>query len=120
MRGVIIVGMPLLAMGSAALAQDLAGEAKREVLRQECRLPAQGDEIVVCGKRDRNRRYQVTDPNAPFDPAGNTKSVFAERGAWVEEGDTGPGSCSPVGPGGWTGCMQKTWRRQRQQKGWLN
>jgi hypothetical protein len=44
---------------------------------------------------------------------------MTERMGWVSEGDTGIGSCSPVGPGGFTGCHVKAWKRTLQQKGWL-
>jgi hypothetical protein len=45
--------------------------------------------------------------------------VLRERMSWIDEGDTGPGSCGAVGPGGWTGCMVKDWKRKRQQaEGW--
>ena len=104
----------------AAFAEpELSASASREVARQECRLREQRDEVVVCGRRDAQRRYQVTDPDAPFDPSGPVDSVARERSRWVEEGDVGIQSCSAVGPGGWTGCAVKQWKRARQQhKGW--
>lgn len=99
---------------------DLSDLARREVASQECRPGREeGDEVVVCARRDAQRRYQVTDPNAPFDPLGSIDSVARERSRWVEEGETGTQSCSPVGPGGWTGCMLKQWKKDRQQReGW--
>ena len=84
----------------------------------ECRAPAAKDEVLVCGRRDARKRYQVTDPRAPFDPAGNVESVPRERARWVEELETGIGSCSPVGPEGFTGCTLKQFKHQRQQEGW--
>jgi hypothetical protein len=107
----------LLVVLLAVAAPDLSADASREVARMECRAPAEKDEVLVCGRRDTQRRYQVTDPDAPFDPAGNVDSVASERGKWIAEGDTGPGSCGPVGPGGWTGCKLKEWRKIRQQQG---
>ena len=101
-----------------AAADDLSAVASREVARQECRMAQEDpDEVVVCGRRRAVDRYRVTDPNAPFDPDGDQESVARERAKWVEDGDTGILSCSPVGPGGWTGCMQKSWRKARQQRG---
>ena len=41
-----------------------------------------------------------------------------ERQAWAEEGDSGIGSCSAVGPGGWTGCAVQAWKRERDQTQW--
>ncbi|WP_205479223.1 hypothetical protein [Sphingomonas arenae] len=109
----------LLVLLAVQASPDLARAASREVARQECRLREKADEVVVCGRRDAQRRYQVTDPNAPFDPSGPVDSVARERSRWVEEGDVGTQSCSAVGPGGWTGCAVKQWKRARQQhKGW--
>ena len=98
---------------------DLSAVASREVARQECRLRERTDEITVCGRREQQKRYQVTDPAAPFDPGGNVKGVMRERMGWVGEGDTGIGSCSNVGPSAGTGCFVKAWRRSLQQQGWL-
>lgn len=110
-----------LTFALAAVAEpDLAAAATREVARQECRLREEDDAITVCGRRDALQRYQVTDPNAPFDPKGTVDSVSTERMRWIEHGDAGIGSCSPVGPGGWTGCKLKEWKKERMQKGWYN
>lgn len=98
---------------------DLSGAATREVARQECRLRGEEAEVTVCGRREQAQRYQVTPPNAPYDPGGNVKGAMTERMDWVSEGDTGIGSCSPVGPSAGTGCFVKSWRRTLQQKGWL-
>ena len=101
-----------------ATADDLSAAASREIARQECRLTEQdSDEIVVCGHRKDIDRYRVTNRNALFDPDGNQESVARERAQWVEDGDTGIQSCSPVGPGGWTGCTLKEWRKASQQRG---
>lgn len=109
----------LLLLLAAQAGPDLGRAVSREVARQECRSPAGGDEVLVCGRRNTQRRYQITDPNAPFDPSGPVDSVARERSRWVEEGDMGIQSCSAVGPGGWTGCAVKQWKRARQQhRGW--
>lgn len=109
----------LILLLAAQADPDVAAAASREVARQECRLRDGTDEVVVCGRRDSQRRYKVTDPAAPFDPSGPVDSVARERSRWAEEGDLGIQSCSAVGPGGWTGCAVKGWKRARQQhKGW--
>ena len=78
---------------------------------------ASSNAIIVCGVRKPNR-YRIIPPDMKFDPAGDRPSVASQRSRWIAEGDTGIGSCGPVGPGGWTGCMQKGWRQGRQQRGW--
>ena len=109
----------LLALAAliAADGVDYSREVDDAVAVAECRKPAGKDEIVVCGRRQRNR-FAVTDPEAPFDPSGDTPSVMRERMSWIQEGDTGTQSCSAVGPGGWTGCMVQRSKRQREQHAW--
>ena len=109
----------LLSLAVLAAAQDLSSEIRREVARDQCRQPgdAPDDEIIVCHRRDGPKRYQVTDPRAPFDPRGNKPSVARERFKAVQEGETGIQSCGAVGPAAWTGCLLKEWRDERQQQG---
>ena len=73
--------------------------------------------IIVCGVR-RTSPYRLIEPGKDFSPNGAQASVARQRSRWVEEGSVGTGSCGPVGPGGWTGCMQQGWQRARQQRGW--
>lgn len=96
-------------------AADVAGAASAEVARQECKS-VDKDEVLVCGRRGRSP-YRLPEREA-FDPDGDMPSVMRERTAWIEEGDVGTQSCGPVGPGGWTGCMVKQWKRQRDQTQW--
>ena len=105
---------------AVAAGPDLSAQISREVARQHCRLRGEGEEIVVCGSREQQRRYQVTDPDAPFDIRGSVPSVATERMEWIEEGDVGIQSCSAVGPGGWTGCALKAFKKRRKQKGWFS
>ncbi len=100
------------------LAPDPAADASREVARQECKA-VDKDEIIVCADRNQRSRFRLPDRrNDPFDPFGDTNSVMNERVGWAAEGDAGTQSCSAVGPGGWTGCMVKTWKESRDQTQW--
>ena len=114
-----MVWVMLLLLLTLALGPDLAADARQEVLRQECRLKDESADVTVCGRREQKNRYQVTDPNAPYDPKGNDKGAMTERMGWISEGDSGIGSCSNIGPSAGTGCFEKSWRRGLQQKGWL-
>jgi hypothetical protein len=109
----------LLLFAALAPGADLSSSVSREVARQECRLREDKEAVTVCGRREGQKRYQVTDPDAPYDPWGTVKGVMTERMGWIGEGDTGIGSCSAVGPSAGTGCFVKEWRRSLQQKGWL-
>ena len=94
---------------------DIGTAMSAEVARQECKS-LDPDEVLVCGNRRRSP-YRLPE-RKQFDPSGDTPSVMRERMAWAEEGDAGTGSCSAVGPGGWTGCMVKGWKRERDQTQW--
>lgn len=100
------------------LAPNLTAEASREVAIGECKA-IDTQEIIVCGSRKRDERFRLPDRSKdPFDPFGETKSVMNERVGWAAEGDAGTQSCSAVGPGGWTGCMVKGWKVERDQTQW--
>lgn len=87
-----------------------------QVLTPDCEN-ARGDEIVVCGRRDEPRsRYRLPEePDRGFDPEGPYESVSRERNGLFDVGASGIGSCSNVGPGGWTGCSANAFRRQIEQ-----
>ena len=76
------------------------------------------EDIVVCGRRDAPRSpYRIPPPPDRFDPASDVDSVSRERNGMLDYGDTGIHSCSTVGPGGYTGCTFKAWKRDREQFG---
>ena len=111
------VAAPLLLFLALAAEPGLGGEARREVARQNCD-PVDKEEILVCGSRRQNERFRLPDRDGPFDPLGDRPSVMRERISWAEEGDTGVQSCGAVGPGGWTGCKVREWKRERDQSQW--
>jgi hypothetical protein len=106
----IIAVALVLAAGPA-----FSGEVERAVAEQLCARPTPGADVVVCGSRKREERLRMPGRDGPFDPDGNMKSVAREHMAWGEGGETGIGSCGPVGPGGWTGCLVREWDRQDAQ-----
>ncbi|MDQ3079559.1 MAG: hypothetical protein M3R03_06125 [Pseudomonadota bacterium] len=93
---------------------------KRAISEQQCqaRRTADPDDIVVCGRRGVNERYRMPGRDAPFDPSRDIMSVAREHDSWGEGGETGIGSCGPVGPGGHTGCIARSQARQRAQYQW--
>ena len=100
------------------MVQSYGDEVRRAVDADRCGRADRQREIVVCGDRHKNERYRLPDRDGPFDPSGETESVMRERSRWIEGGESGPESCGPVGPGGWTGCLVQQWNRERQQTQW--
>lgn len=68
---------------------------------------ATGDEIVVCGRLDEGERFRIPealrgDPNNPARESWTSRVRSMER-----IGRFGTDSCSPVGLGGFTGCLNQ-------------
>ena len=64
-----------------------------------------GDQITVCARKDESERYRIPeilrDTVSPQNEAWNNRVL-----AYETVFDSGTLSCSPTGPGGWTGCTQ--------------
>src|SRR3954470_6831879 len=77
------------------------------------------DNVVVCARRPESERYRIPEKYRPSGPR-QQREAWASRARVLETvGDTGTNSCSPVGPGGFTGCLTqviKQARTQRQQQ----
>ena len=104
----------LLAMAAQADLNSTGLTAPRIVPR--CETNGVGEDIVVCGRRDRNEQFRLPMRPDGFDAAGPVDSVSRERHRLIEEGDAGVGSCSTTGPGGASGCFDKAVKRRCQQK----
>ncbi|HEY0147858.1 MAG TPA: hypothetical protein VGB70_02525 [Allosphingosinicella sp.] len=75
-----------------------------------------GNAIVVCGNPDAPEPYRLPPRADPgFDPWGGIDSVSRERHKLLGTGPAGIGSCTTVGPGGWTGCDIQVINQAEQQ-----
>ncbi|HEY6916801.1 MAG TPA: hypothetical protein VI381_04100 [Allosphingosinicella sp.] len=83
-----------------------------------CPEPDNSDEIVVCGRRPESDRYRIP-------KALRGKKEESGAMAWTTQMEmldqdmryTRPNSCSAVGSGGMTGCVQQSidqWRAERR------
>ena len=68
--------------------------------------PSTGNEITVCARKGESERYRIPEPLR--------ESISPQNDAWTNRviayetiGANGPMSCSPVGSGGFTGCVGK-------------
>lgn len=81
----------------------------------ECPQP-KGDEITVCARKGENERYRIPEElrgsQSPANDAWNNKVL-----AYETVGRSGTQSCSPVGPGGATGCVQRLIDKAYAEKG---
>ena len=124
--------MTKLPLAAAALLAAWAGPAAAQALPQgpppepkistmivygdDACPPSTGDTIVVCARKPEGERYRIPealrgDPNDPKNQA------WAERATALEyAGRTGIGSCTPVGPGGASGCFNQLVRDARADR----
>ena len=69
---------------------------------------SQGSDIYVCARRPETERYRIPpEVSVPGDNDPDSRSWAARARNLQEVGETGIGSCTTVGPGGSTGCLQE-------------
>ena len=73
------------------------------------------DEVVVCARKPESERYRIPER---YRPSG----TYQQRQAWANKarsiervGRTGIQSCSPVGPAGYTGCLDQMIKSARDE-----
>ena len=74
------------------------------------------DEIVVCARRPEDDRYRIPEPLRGDSRVGDNESWAANARSLEYVGRTGIQSCSPVGPGGFTGCWAEMMRQAREDR----
>lgn len=74
------------------------------------------DEVVVCARKPEGERYRIPER---LREGGDRQ----QREAWANKarqletvGATGINSCSPVGPGGFTGCLTQVINQARRER----
>jgi hypothetical protein len=105
----------MLLMFAAAFGIDLNAEIKRavgaEIESSDCEQgAASSDSIVICGVR-RPNRFRIEESVVRSSLSDHV--TWAPPNRWLQHQGSGPGSCSPVGPGGYTGCAMRqvqSWR----------
>jgi hypothetical protein len=65
------------------------------------------DEIVVCARKPEGERYRIPERLRQGGSLQSRQSWAARARQFETVGRTGTNSCSPVGPGGWTGCTEQ-------------
>jgi hypothetical protein len=74
------------------------------------------DQVVVCARRPEAERYRIPERLREGGPP-QARESWANKAKVLETvGDTGTFSCSPVGPGGYTGCLTQIIKQSRDQR----
>jgi hypothetical protein len=74
------------------------------------------DQVIICARRPEAQRYRIP-PNMRKSGTPQQMQSWAVRSKSLESvGATGMNSCSPVGPAGYTGCLEKVINQARQER----
>ena len=75
------------------------------------------DQVVVCARKPESERYRIPE-KLRQGGSFQSRQSWANRATAIETyGRTGINSCSPVGPGGWTGCTQQLINQAFKERG---
>ena len=103
-------------LGGEARAEPVQAAARGLPELQDCGASDADADVVVCGRRSELDKYRLPPSDDRFDPYGEMESVSRQRHRLMgPDVAAGIGSCSTVGPGGWTGCDVQVIKRAEQQ-----
>jgi hypothetical protein len=120
--------LPLFAAGASALAltaapqpvqaQTAADRVSEIIVYGNDPCPrSTDDEVVVCARKPESERYRIPERLRTGGPR-QSREAWANRARSIETvGNTGINSCSPVGPGGHTGCLVQVINQARRERG---
>jgi hypothetical protein len=97
---------------SAQPVEDQRRQVRQVIVYGNDPCPRDTGEIVVCARRPESERYRLPPETQAPNPADRRSAL--ERQQEIREATaTGIDSCSTVGPGGQTGCLQQQINRSR-------
>ena len=74
------------------------------------------DKVVICARKPEAERYRIPEKLRSGGPR-QTREAWANKARQFETvGSTGTFSCSPVGPGGYTGCLTQVINQARRER----
>ena len=101
--------LPILIAGLAAGQPASAAEERILTVFGQDKCPAN----TICVRAPEEERFRI--PKALREPSKSpdAQSWAARSQATLAVGKSGPGTCTPVGSGGWTGCWAEEMRKMR-------
>lgn len=111
------VALTDFAVPQVALAQSSQDSIAEVVVYGNDPCPrSSDDQVVVCARRPESERFRIPEKLRSSGNAQQTNS-WANRAKVLETvGDTGTNTCSPVGPGGYTGCLTQVIKQAREER----
>ena len=81
---------------------------------ERCPTDRDGNEIVVCTRRDASEQYRVPKDLRDFKVTPQNQSWALRAQGTLDTGGSGIGSCSAIGPGGSLGCSNRQFSENKQ------
>ena len=81
---------------------------------ERCPTDRDGNEIVVCTRRDAAEQFRVPKELRNFKVTPENQSWALRAQGTLDTGASGIGSCSAIGPGGSLGCSQQQFRDNKR------
>ena len=111
-----LAGTAAIAAGFAAIPAPASAQQVEVAVFGTDPCPRSSEsEIVVCKHYPESERYRLA-------PSQNPQGTRQQRQSWARQsrilttvGSTGTGSCSAVGPGGFTGCLNQEIKQGRRE-----
>jgi hypothetical protein len=98
-----------------ALAQSTGNQAEVVVYGNDPCPRSTDDQIVVCRRRPETERYRLP-KNQQLQGTRQQRESWSQKSqALTTVGKTGAGSCSAVGPGGFTGCVTQQIQQAKRE-----
>ena len=102
----VAAAMPAIVAPAPALAQN--GKISEIIVYGTDPCPrSTDDEVVVCARKPEAERFRIPERYRQSGSRQSRESWANRAVAFETYGRTGINSCSPVGPGGFTGCTQQ-------------
>ncbi len=112
----------LLASGligvAAASAQNSTAQVNEIIVYGTDPCPRSTDDaIVICARKPETERYRIPEKLRQGGSLQSRQSWAARARSFETVGRTGINSCSPVGPGGFTGCVDNLIKESFRERG---
>lgn len=105
------------AVPAPAIAQANNGNVAEIIVYGDDPCPrSTDDQVVVCARRPEAERYRIPERLRQSGTRQQTQAWAKNARAIESVGASGINSCSPVGPAGYTGCLQQVIREAREQR----
>lgn len=117
MRSILILSgaVGVMAMAAPVSAQD--GKIREiEVFGNDPCPRSTDDAVVICARKSEADRYRIPEKLRTGGTRQSRQAWAARAKSFETVGATGVNSCSPVGPGGFTGCTMQLIRQQRAER----